>query len=81
MNTQELMDLMEQDFKLLASERERKANELRRIGKNLSATALSLLEQEAEGHLLLARMYRRMVDDTLAFIETYDDGREGDNGN
>jgi hypothetical protein len=37
--------------------------------------------ENAERHRLLARMYRRMIDDTLAFVETYEDGGEGDNGN
>jgi hypothetical protein len=29
--------------------------------------------ENAEQHLLLARMYRRMKGDTLAFVETYED--------
>lgn len=81
MNTEALMNLMEQDFKLLASERKRKANELRLLGRDLSDAAMPILEEEAEGHLLLARMYSRMANDALAFVETYDDGGERDSGN
>jgi hypothetical protein len=65
---------MEQDFENLASEHEVAASNERIWAKGASdAETAAMHEGNAEGHLLLARMFRRMKDDCLAFVETYDD--------
>ena len=74
MNTEMLMNQMEQDFEELAKEHEVAASNERLWAKGSSDSETAVLHEEnASGHLLLARMYRRMKDDTLAFVETYDD--------
>ena len=74
MDTEALLNQMEQDFESLAEEHEVAASNERlwAKGSNDSETA-RMHEENAEGHLLLARMYRRMKSDTLAFVETYED--------
>jgi hypothetical protein len=82
MDTERLMNQMEQDFEALANEHEVAASNERTWAKGSpDAETAAMHEENAEEHLLLARMYRRMKDDTLAFAETYDDGGEGDHGN
>ena len=77
MTTESLMNQMELDFENLAKEHEEAASNERLWAKGSDdAETAAMHEENAEEHLLLARMYRRMKDDTLAFIETYDD--EGD---
>lgn len=74
MNTEMLMNQMEQDFETLAQEHEVAASNERLWAKGSSdAETAAMHEENAQGHLLLARMYRRMKDDTLAFVETYED--------
>jgi hypothetical protein len=74
MDTETLLTQMEQDFESLVEEHEAAASNERlwAKGANDSETA-RMHEENAEGHLLLVRMYRRMKSDTLAFVETYDD--------
>ena len=77
MTTESLMIQMELDFESLAKEHEDTASNERLWAKGAEdAETAAMHEENAEMHLLLARMYRRMKDDTLAFVETYDD--EGD---
>lgn len=77
MDTEIMIAQMEQDFEALAKEHEGAASNERiwAKGANDSETA-TMHEENAERHLLLARMYRRMAEDTLAFIETYDDNAD-----
>ena len=74
MDTEMLMNQMEQDFETLAQEHEMAAcnEKLWAIGSSEAETA-AMHEENARGHLLLARMYRRMKGDTLAFVESYED--------
>ena len=70
-----LTDLqMEQDFDSLVQEHTAaaKAEHIFALGSEDSDTATSH-EKCAEQHRLLARMYLKMKEDILAFIETYDD--------
>ena len=68
---------MVQDFEELYEEYLEAASNERLWAKGAEdAETAAMHEENAEMHLLLARMYRRMKDDTLAFVETYDD--EGD---
>lgn len=77
MNTDMLMNQMEQDFEALAKEHEVAASNERLWAKGSpDAETAAMHEENAEGHLLLARMYRRMIDHTLGFVETYDDDAE-----
>ena len=74
MNTQELMDQMEQDFENLTKEHEVAASNERLWAKGACDSETARMHEEnASRHLLLARMYRRMQGDTLAFVETYED--------
>ena len=74
MTTEMLMNQMEQDFETLAQEHEVAASNERLWAKGSSdAETAAMHEENAAGHLLLARMYRRMKGDTLAFVETYED--------
>lgn len=74
MDTQTLMNQMELDFENLAKEHEVAASNERLWAKGASDSETATMHEEnAEGHLMLARMYRRMLGDTLAFVETYDD--------
>ena len=74
MDTEMLMNQMEQDFETLAQEHEVAASNERLWAKGSSdAETVVMHEENARGHLLLARMYRRMKDDALAFVETYED--------
>lgn len=74
MDTKTLFNQMEQDFESLAKEHEVAASNERLWAKGSSYPhIIAMHEENATEHLLLARMYRRMKEDTLAFIETYDD--------
>ena len=74
MNTEMLLIQMEQDFETLAKEHEIAAsNESIWAKGSTDAETAQMHEENAEDHLLLARMYRRMKNDTLAFLETYED--------
>ena len=74
MDTDLLIIQMELDFEELAKEHEISANNDMLWAKGArDAEIAAMHEANAERHLLLARMYRRMKNDGLAFIETYDD--------
>lgn len=74
MDTETLLNQMEQDFENLAKEHEVAASNERLWAKGADdSDTAQMHEANAEGHLLLARMYRRMIGDTLAFVETYED--------
>jgi hypothetical protein len=74
MDTGILMNQMEQDFETLAQEHEDAAkNELIWADGSSYPHIADMHRENAEQHLLLARMYRRMKGDTLAFVETYED--------
>jgi hypothetical protein len=74
MDTEMLMNQMEQDFEALAKEHEAAASNERLWAEGSSYPhIIKMHEENAAGHLRLARMYRRMKDDTLAFVETYED--------
>ena len=74
METEMIMNQMEQDFENLAKEHEAAASNERLWAEGSSYPhIIQMHEENAEGHLLLARMYRRMKADTLAFVETYED--------
>jgi hypothetical protein len=77
MDTQMIMNQMELDFESLAKEHEVAASNERLWAKGSSYPhIIAMHEENAAGHLLLARMYRRMKEDCLAFVETYDDDAE-----
>ena len=74
MDTETLLTQMELDFKSLIEEHEIAASNERLWAKGSDDPETACMHEEnAEGHLLLARMYHRMIGDTLAFVETYDD--------
>lgn len=74
MDTEMLLNQMERDFESLIEEHEIAASNERLWAKGSSYPHIAEMHEEnAAGHLLLARMYCRMKEDTLAFIETYDD--------
>lgn len=74
METEMLMNQMEQDFEELAKEHEVAASNERLWAKGSSdAETAAMHEENAERHIALAKMYRNMKGDTLAFIETYED--------
>ena len=74
MDTEMLINQMEQDFEELAKDHETTAENERiwALGAP-DAEQAEMHTQNMEQHKLLARMYRRMKDDCLAFVETYDD--------
>lgn len=82
MDTEMLMTQLEQDFEALALEHDGTADNeyLWSLGAP-DAEATKMHAENMTMHRLLARMYRRMKDDVLAFVETYDDGGDGDHGN
>lgn len=74
MDTEMLLNQMKLDFNSLIEEHEIAASNERLWAKGSSDPhTIAMHEENAAGHLLLARMYRRMKEDALAFIETYDD--------
>ena len=74
MNTEMLMNQMEQDFRSLIEQHEIAASNERIWAKGSEDLETATMhENNAEGHLLLARMYHRMINDTLAFVDTYED--------
>lgn len=75
MNTTEMLStLMEQDFEALAEEHEVAASNERLWAKgSTDAETAAMHEENARDHLLLARMYRRMKEHTLTFVDTYED--------
>ena len=74
MNTELTLTQMEYDFEYLANEHEATAENERlwSLGAPDPETAQMHIDN-MEQHLMLARMYRRMKDDCLAFVETYED--------
>ena len=72
--TQELMDQMELDFESLAEEHDAAAENERiwALGAK-DADQCQMHTENMKQHRLLARMYRRMKGDTLAFVESYED--------
>lgn len=74
MDTELLITQMEQDFEALAKEHDAAADNeyLWALGAP-DAESTKMHTENMERHKLLARMYRRMKEDGLAFIETYDD--------
>jgi hypothetical protein len=65
---------MTQDFEMLADEHEAEAKNERIWARGALNDAESVMHEEnADTHQLLARMYRRMAGDTLAFVEAYYD--------
>lgn len=74
MDTEMLMNQMEQDFETLIKEHEVAAENEHIWALGVSDTEANKMHSEnVRQHKLLARMYRRMKEDTLAFVETYDD--------
>lgn len=74
MDTELLIAQMEQDFETLAKEHDAAAdNEYVWALGAPDAESTKMHTENMEQHKLLARMYRRMKEDGLAFVETYDD--------
>ena len=74
MDTEMLLAQMEHDFENLAKEHDGAAdNEYIWALGAPDAETTKMHTENMERHRLLARMYRRMKDDCLAFVETYDD--------
>ena len=77
MDTEMIMNQMELDFEELANKHEAEADTEQEWALATSYPFITEMhEEKAEQHRLLARMYRRMKDDCLAFVETYDDDAE-----
>lgn len=77
METELLIEQMEHDFEAMASEQRKLASQeylLALAAADASTTRLHIENMERHKHL--ARMYRRMKNNCLAFIETYEDGSE-----
>ncbi len=74
MDTEMIINQMEQDFEAMAKEHDIAAeNEyIWSLGAPDAGSTKMRLEN-MEQHKLLARMYHRMKDNCLAFIETYED--------
>ena len=74
MDTELLIEQMEQDFETMAKEHDVAAeNEgIWAAGSSYPHIEQMHLENQKQ-HELLARMYRRMKEDCLAFVETYED--------
>lgn len=74
MDTEMLLNQMEQDFENIAKEHDAAAENERiwALGAH-DAEQAEMHTQNMEQHKLLARMYRRMKEHCLAFVETYDD--------
>lgn len=66
------MTQMEQDFMALAQEHEVAASNERLWAKGArDKEQAQMHEENAEVHVQLAEMYRKMLGDVLAFLETY----------
>ncbi len=77
MDTEMIMNQMEQDLEALAKEHDGTAdNEYIWALGAPDAETTKMHTENMEMHRLLARMYRRMKDHALGFIETYDDDAE-----
>jgi hypothetical protein len=74
MDTETLINQMEQAFENIAKEHDAAADNeyIWSLGAP-DAEQTKMHIENMEQHKLLARMYRRMKDDCLAFVETYDD--------
>lgn len=74
MDTEMLLVQMEQDFEALAKEHEAEADNERiwAAGSPDPHTA-EMHQANAAQHQLLVRMYRKLKDNCLTFIETFDD--------
>lgn len=74
MDTEMLINQMEQDLEYLAKEHDGAAdNEYIWALGAPDAESTKMHTENMEQHRLLARMYRRMKDDCIAFVETYED--------
>lgn len=74
MDTEMLMNQMERDFETLAKEHGGAADNETIWADGSSFPYIEEMHRaNAEQHRLLARMYRRMKEDCLAFVETYED--------
>lgn len=74
MDTEMLLNQMEQDFEALAKEHEVAADNETIWADGTSYPHIEQMHREnAEFHRSLAKMYHNMKKDTLAFIETYKD--------
>ncbi len=74
MDTEMLLNQMELDFEELAKEHDVAADNeyIWALGAG-DAETTKMHTDNMEMHKHIARMYRRMKDDCLAFIETYED--------
>ena len=74
MDTEMFLNQMEQDFEELAKEHEGTADNETIWAEGSSYPHIEQMHREnAEQHRHIARMYRRMKKNCLAFIETYED--------
>ena len=74
MDYEMIMNQMEQDFEELAKEHEVAASNERLWAKGADDSETAAMhEANAEQHIAIAKMYRNMKRDTLAFVETYED--------
>jgi hypothetical protein len=74
METEMIIGQMELDFEELAKEHDAAADNEHLWALGTSYPHIAEMHEENEKqHRLLARMYRRMKDNCLAFVETYDD--------
>lgn len=77
MDTEMLLTQIEQDFEQLAKEHDGAADNETIWADGSSYPYIEDMHRtNAEHHRLLARMYRRMRDSALAFVETYDDNTD-----
>ena len=73
-NTEMLLNQMEQDFEELAKEHDAAAENETIWADGTSYPHIEQMHRDnAKFHRLLARMYRRMKDDAIEFIATYED--------
>ena len=74
MDTETLLNQMELDFEELAKEHDAEADNETIWADGTSYPHIEQMHREnAELYRALAKMYRNMKRDTLAFIETYED--------
>lgn len=74
MGNEMLFNLMERDFEELAKEHDGAADNETIWADGSPCTHIEQMHREnAKQHRLLARIYRRMKENTLTFIDTYED--------
>jgi hypothetical protein len=77
MDTEIIINQMEQDLEVLALKHDKAADkEYLQALSAPDAESTKVHIENMEHHKLLARMYRGMKDDGLAFVETYDDNAD-----